>query len=128
MNREETIKVIQDYTEYFNKAKEQGRTVTVFDYMDSLDMNKEKAIGILERWLDPENFGKTVVGQALQFAIDYMKKSEDEGDIIGWVNYYPDFDNFGKSYQPLIYSTDIVAHGNSLFGVKSIQIPIRKPL
>jgi hypothetical protein len=122
MNREETIKVIQDYTEYFNKAKEQGREVNVFDYVDSLEMNKEKAIDILERWLDPDNFGKTVVGKTIQFAIDYMKSSQDEGEVIGWVNYYKT-----QCITKSVIHLTVQAARSCAISDNAIQIPIRKP-
>lgn len=123
MTREDKIKLIQDYTEYFAKAKEQGIEVNVFDYVDSLEkpkMTKEKAIEMLSGG-DGSHDGFNL---ALQFAIDFMKNTEEQGEIIGWANYFPESDcedKWGSAY------TTFISAKAAGFDEKVIQIPIRKP-
>ncbi len=120
MNREETIKTIQDYKEFQDKAKEQGRTVTVFDfvnYMDRPKLNKEVAIDELKEMQSFLNWDDKDY-DTLQFAIDYMKY---EGEIIGWVNYCVNTDSMSKRY----FSKQ-EAFDDDLYDI-CIQIPIRKP-
>lgn len=122
MNREEKKKMLNEFCKFISNKGDY--TEAINDYLDSLEMNKEKAIEVLEIWFGSLNLAIAEDNEvkAMKFAIDYMK---DEGEIIGWVNYYPESisGNFGNLYYT---KEDAETSINSARG-RCIQIPIRKP-
>lgn len=129
MNREEKIKLIKGFSAHL--ANKGGLLASNFEqevelYLDSLEMNKERAIELIQSMYDRCGFRGVEgnqTGEAIQFAIDYMK---DEGEIIGWANYHKDSvcdDKWGSTYMKIENAKEAVEHEKD----NVIQIPIRLP-
>jgi len=119
MTRQEKQALLEDYLTFV----EGNDKWEIEKFLDSLEMNKEKAIKIIEGLKDAYNIDH--INQAIRFAIDYMKNNtEAEEEIIGWVNYYPDHkDNCGMPYD----TQQQAKRGELSSRGKVIQLPIRKP-
>lgn len=123
MTREEKKQLIEEYTK-FNGVNCTDIDEHIDQFLDSLEMNKEKAIELIENFTPHEDVGNIFSYeeiQALKFAIDFMKNDE-EPEIIGWANYYPEENHLGGAYK-----TKESGKLNVNVGKNSIQCPIIKP-
>ena len=120
MTRQEKQALLEDYLTFVEGNDEWQ----IEAFLDSLEMNKEKAISTLVNLYLGNNLLK-VNEDAIRFAIDYMKKEEAEGEIIGWVNYYPDraSTKFGA-----VYESEQEVQRMKTLNVTSFTLPIRKPI